>query len=75
MHPSHKSKITIIEKKSPRKGTKTIPCGALLVAILFSSIEKKSPKKGTKTASSCFLSSATSVIEKKSPKKGTKTSR
>ena len=36
-----------IEKKSPRKGTKT-PC-FLFIFPFFFNIEKKSPRKGTKT--------------------------
>ena len=36
-----------IEKKSPRKGTKTR--GTIIIAVVVF-IEKKSPRKGTKTA-------------------------
>ena len=60
-----------IERKSPRKGTKTLI--NFVVYFLIPPIERKSPRKGTKTRYSLNNSYLIFHIERKSPRKGTKT--
>ena len=48
-----------IEKRSPRKGTKTKAGNTVTTAILV--IEKRSPRKGTKTTGCLLLSPRSSI--------------
>ena len=62
----------IIERKSPRKGTKTIELFFQL-CYFCTCIERKSPRKGTKTTPLFDATVELIQIERKSPRKGTKT--
>ena len=72
----HASRVSrAIEKKSPRKGTKTHTC-LLSTTLPMMRILKKGPReRGRKPPAVLVINDFVSGIEKRSPRKGTKTMR
>ena len=62
----------VIEKKSPRKGTKT-QCYAVMFAQFCDLLKKSPQERGRKQLLSRVCLQYITEIEKKSPRKGTKT--